>query len=133
MSKSVSTKSVSTKSVSTKSVPTNKALWEKAKKEANIHYKKPSAYKSGFIVKYYKDHGGKFKGTFHKKTGLSRWFLEEWTNQKGEIGYKKTTDLYRPNKKITAKTPKTWKEISNASIKKAKRQKSVNGRVKKFT
>lgn len=115
-----------------KPIPINKKLWEKAKKESDMHYSKPSAYKSGYIVKYYKDHGGKFKGIKHNKTGLSRWFLEEWTNQRGEIGYKKSTDLYRPSKRITSKTPKTWKELNKKQIKKAQHEKITKGRVKKF-
>ncbi len=114
------------------SIPKNKDLWNKAKEEANKHYKKHSAYKSGFIVKYYKDHGGTFIGKKHVKVGLSRWFLEEWTNQRGETGYKNKSDVYRLNKKITSKTPKTWKQLSNNQIIKAKRAKSRNGRVKKF-
>jgi hypothetical protein len=106
-------------------------LWNKAKKEAEKHFSKPSAYKSGFITKYYKDHGGKFKGK-PKMEGLKRWFAENWTNQRGTVGYKKPGDVYRPTKRITAKTPKTWSELTPSQIKRAKNKKKAVGRVNKF-
>lgn len=40
----------------------NQALYDKAKKIADEKYSKPSAYKSGFIVKSYKDMGGTYSG-----------------------------------------------------------------------
>lgn len=36
-------------------------LYEKVKKEADKVFSKPSAYKSAWIVKTYKDRGGKYK------------------------------------------------------------------------
>lgn len=45
--------------------PTNKKLYEKVKKQADKKFDKPSAYKSGWIVKQYKSLGGNYKG---KKT-----------------------------------------------------------------
>ncbi|MFN9910292.1 MAG: DUF5872 domain-containing protein, partial [bacterium] len=42
-------------------VPINKKLYERAKAEVYPRYKKPSAYRSGAVVKRYKDLGGKFK------------------------------------------------------------------------
>ena len=56
------------------SVPTNKKLYEKVKKIADEKYKKNSAYKSGYIVKTYKEMGGKYKGEKKEKEGLDRWF-----------------------------------------------------------
>ena len=109
----------------------NTALWNKAKSIADKHFKKPSGYKSGFITKYYKEHGGKFKGK-PKMEGLKRWFEEKWVNQRGEVGYKKKGDLYRPTKRVTSKTPKTWSELSKTQIKKAKEKKKKVGRVNKF-
>jgi len=44
----------------------DKELYDKAKAIADKTYKKPSAYKSGFIVKTYKDLGGTYSGD--KKT-----------------------------------------------------------------
>lgn len=81
-------------------VPTNEKLYEKVKKEAKRKFKVwPSAYASGWLVKTYKQRGGKYKKTSPKrksrrrrsvkmryskkktsrrKTGLGRWFSEEW-------------------------------------------------------
>ena len=40
----------------------NPELYQKAKQIADEKYSKPSAYKSGFIVKTYKDLGGTYSG-----------------------------------------------------------------------
>jgi len=80
--------------------PTNKKLYEKVKKEAKRKFKVwPSAYASGWLVRTYKQRGGKYKKispkrksrrrrsvkmryskkkTSRRKTGLGRWFSEEW-------------------------------------------------------
>ncbi len=42
------------------SIPINKKLYEEVKNKADEIYKKPSAYKSGYIVKEYKRLGGKY-------------------------------------------------------------------------
>jgi hypothetical protein len=49
--------------------------YKKAKHIADKKYKKPSAYKSGYISKLYKQFGGKYKST--KKRGLKTWFNKE--------------------------------------------------------
>ena len=108
-------------------------LWKKARKLADKIYEKPSAYKSGYITKKYKELGGKFKCCNKTKTGLSRWYKEKWVNQRGEVGYKKSGDIYRPTKKITKKTPVTYNELTNKQIKKASSIKKKKGRVKKFS
>lgn len=71
-------------------------------------------------------------GKKSKKKGLKRWFKEKWTNQRGEIGYKYKSDIYRPNQRITKKTPKTHRELTRKRIKKAREKKYVKGRVDKF-
>ena len=63
---------------------------------------------------------------------LGRWFKEEWKNQRGGEGYKKKGDVYRPTKRITKDTPKTFKELSKKDISKAQMEKKKTGRVKKF-
>lgn len=111
--------------------PINKKLWKKAKKEADKHYKKHSAYKSGFMVKFYKENGGKFKGS-KLKSELKRWFDEKWTNQRGTVGYKHKSDIYRPTFRINENTPKTWGEIPKKRILSARKEKYKHGRVKRF-
>jgi hypothetical protein len=94
------------------SIPIDKKLYEKVKKLADETYSKPSAYKSGFIVKTYKKMGGKYKDVDPHKP-LKRWFEEEWK----DIGNKKYP-VYRPTKRVNSKTPLTISEINPKNLKK---------------
>lgn len=87
-------------------------MYEKAKKLADKLYKKSSAYKSGFIVKKYKELGGTYSGEHNKNDGLSRWMKEKWT----DVGNKEYP-VYRPTKRITSKTPLTIDEIDPKQLK----------------
>jgi len=88
----------------------NQKLYDKAKKIADEKYEKPSAYKSGFIVKTYKSMGGTYTDD-DDPTDLKRWFKEEWKDIGG-----KDYPVYRPTKKISkTKTPLIPSEISNLS------------------
>ena len=120
-------------------IPNDKKLYEKIKAKIYKRIPKHSAYRSGLIVKEYKEafkkkYGNKqpYKGKKKTKEGLSRWFKEDWRNQRGGIGYKKAGDIYRPTKKITKKTPATFKELSKKEIERAKKEKKTKGRVDKF-
>lgn len=45
---------------------------------------------------------------------LKRWFKEKWKDQNGNsCGSKKTKGVKkcRPSKKVSKKTPKTWKQV----------------------
>ena len=104
--------------------PTNTKLYEKVKKMADAKYKKPSAYKSGWIVKTYKEMGGKYKGEKPKNTGLDRWYKEKWSDYAG-LDY----PVYRPTKRITKDTPLTTQEISPANlITQAIKKQSIKGK-----
>lgn len=111
--------------------PINKQLYETVKREIYRRYPEHSAYRSGLIVRRYKERGGKYKGD-KSKGDLGRWFKEEWKNQRGEVGYNKKGDVYRPTKRISKDTPKTFKELSPEDIKKAQKEKKIKGRVSKF-
>lgn len=87
-------------------IPIDKKLYEKAKAMASAIYAHPSAYKSGYIVKTYKDMGGKYREDNKPKT-LKRWFREKW----GDIGNRKYP-VYRPFVRISKATPLTASEIS---------------------
>lgn len=99
-----------------------------------------SAYRSAILVKQYKAAFAKKYGNddayFGKKptkrVGLKRWLAEDWRNQRGEIGYKYKSDIYRPTKRITPKTPITMGELSKSEISSARNRKSRTGRVKRF-
>lgn len=119
--------------------PIDKKLYNNIKKKVYKKYPKHSAYRSGFLVQEYKKkfaqkYGNKnsYSGMRTKKKGLSRWFLEDWKNQRGEVGYKYKNDVYRPTRRITKKTPKTFKELSKKKILKARTKKYRVGRVNRF-
>ena len=117
--------------------PTDKGLYEKIKNEITSQYK-PSGYRSGLIVRkykdeYYKKHKNNNAYTGNRETSsLKKWFLEDWKNQRGEIGYKKKGDIYRPSIRVNDTTPITWGELSSNQIAKAQKEKRTKGRVKSF-
>jgi len=89
----------------------NMKLYNKVKEQADKIYKKPSAYKSGYIVKKYKELGGTYSG---KKTssGLTSWYKEKWT----DIG-NKNYPVYRPTVKVNNNTPLLVSEIDPKNLK----------------
>lgn len=122
-----------------KNIPKDIKLYEKIKNNIYIKIPKHSAYRSGLIVKEYKKQYFKkyksdkaYTGIKNKKKGLSRWFKEKWVNQRGEIGYKIKSDIYRPMYRITNKTPLTYDELSKTEINKARKEKKKKGRVYRF-
>lgn len=56
----------------------NPNLYKKAKEIADITYKRNGAYKSMFIVKKYKELGGKYKEDKKNNTGL--WLEQKWVS-----------------------------------------------------
>lgn len=112
--------------------PKDKDLYEQVKAEIYAKYPKHSAYRSGLLVQEYKRRGGTYIGKENQKSGLNRWMSERWTNQRGEIGYKYKSDVYRPNIRITKDTPITFKELTKDEIKKARLEKAKTGHVKAF-
>jgi len=118
--------------------PKDKLLYNKIKEEITNKYK-PSAHRSGLLVKqykeeYYKKHKNNNAYSGDKKnSNLKRWFDEKWLNQRGEVGYKNKSDVYRPTIKINSKTPTTFKELTKEQIKKAQQEKKNKGRIKNFS
>ena len=76
--------------------------------------------------------GGTYKGSPNKHEGLNLWFAEDWRNQRGEVGYKFKSDVYRPTVRVNSKTPTTFKELTSVELKRARREKAAKGRVKQF-
>ena len=121
-------------------LPNDKKLYNKTKQYIYKKYPKHSAYRSGLLVQEYKKRFSKkygkkrdpYKGKKTEKKGLGRWFREKWVNQRGEIGYRYKSDVYRPSKRVTKKTPKTYKELSKQQIKIARSKKYRIGRVNRF-
>ena len=118
----------------------DKQLYEKIKKQIYKKIPKHSAYRSGILVKKYKEefkkkYGNKissYSGKKPVKKGLSRWFKEDWKSDTGKYKYTTASSVYRPTKRVTSKTPKTFSELTHNQLTKAKRQKAQLGRVKKF-
>ena len=100
----------------------NQELYNKVKKEADELYSKPSAYKSGWIVKTYKQRGGKYKDD-DKPKNLKRWYEENWIS----ISKPNEYPVYRPTKRITKDTPLTASEIDQ---KQAKEQIKLKQKIK---
>ena len=90
----------------------DKKIYALARKRADAIYKKSSAYKSGYIVKTYKELGGRYASDTKPKL-LARWFREDWK----DIGHKEYP-VYRPAIRVTKKTPLTISEIDPKQLKK---------------
>ena len=117
--------------------PNDQKLYNKVKKKVYSQYKVHSAYRSGQLVKQYKEayekkHGKDKKPYTGKSNKLKNWFREEWRTQEGSTTYKKKGDVFRPTKRISKKTPTTFKELTKKEIEQAKKEKKKTGRVKKF-
>ena len=120
--------------------PTDPILYKKVKDEIYKKITKHSAYRSGIVVQTYKkrfiDKHGPNKSPYtgkktHKK-GLKRWFKEKWVNQRGEVRYKHKSDIYRPSKRITRRTPLTHDALSPHELKRARSEKYRKKRVNRF-
>jgi hypothetical protein len=97
----------------------NPALYDKAKKLADEVYAKPSAYKSGFIVKKYKSLGGTYSNDSNPKN-LKRWYEENWR----DVG-NKSYPTFRPTKRINSKTPLLASEIKPSNLEKQIKLKQI--------
>ena len=87
-------------------------IYKKAVEIADKTYKTHSAYKSGFIVKKYKELGGRYADD-NKPKNLKRWHLEQWK----DVG-NRSYPVDRPSRKISKETPLTVKEIDPNNLKK---------------
>ena len=90
--------------------PNNKKLYRLAKLEADTKYKKSSAYKSGYIVKRYKQLGGTYSDD-DKPKKLKRWFSEKWK----DVGHS-SYPVYRPTVRINKHTPLLASEIDRNNL-----------------
>ena len=107
-------------------------LYNEVKEEIYKKYPKHSAYRSGLLDQEYKRRGGTYTGNEQQTEGLNRWFKEKWQNQRGEVGYKNKSDIYRPTVRVTKNTPTTFNELAKTDIEKARKEKAKNGKVRKF-
>ena len=123
-----------------KSTPKDQKLYGIIKTQLYKENPKHSAYRSGILVQRYKKAfklkhphiKDSYLGQTSKVQGLSRWFKEDWKSDTGKYLYTSKASVYRPTKRITKKTPKTFAELSKKELKSAKRKKAKYGRVKQF-
>jgi len=87
-------------------------LYERVKREADRIYQKPSAYKSGWMVKTYKSLGGTYSEDTKPKK-LKQWYEERWADI-GDRDY----PVFRPTVRVNKTTPLTVQEIDPANLKK---------------
>jgi len=92
--------------------PKNIELYNFVKHEADKIYKKSSAYKSGFIVRRYKEMGGEYIDD-NKPKKLQTWYKEQWSDV-GNQPY----PVYRPTIRVNSKTPLLVSEIDKNNLKK---------------
>ncbi len=114
----------------------NPELYKKAKKMADEKYKRHSAYKSMYLVKTYKDLGGKYS-TKKKMGKLERWKREKW---KSVLDYLNGKDIAcgsdkignnacRPTVRVDKETPMTIQQLIKKHGK-PKLRKLVNQKLK---
>lgn len=94
--------------------PKNLDLYEEAKKIVYKQYEKPSAYRSGALIKLYKKMGGEFIDD-NKEKPLKRWFKEKWIDV-NPLKNSSSYPVYRPTKRVNKKTPLTVQEIDKKNL-----------------
>ena len=67
-----------------------------------------------------------------KGLALKRWFKEDWRTPSGDKDYSGGDNTFRPTKKVSKKTPKTWSELTDAEKAAAKKEKKSKGRVSRY-
>jgi hypothetical protein len=129
-----------------KSSPSDPELYAEVKREAALRFNKPSAYRSGWIVKTYKERGGLYEGDGRARGGLWRWFREKWvdlTRPQPGGGYapcgrpssRSDAQSYptcRPTVRVSDETPLTVQELSSRSIRAAKHEKRSDPNARVF-
>ena len=86
-------------------------LYDRAKREIYSQYTKPSAFRSGALVKRYKELGGRYGGP-KPRSGLTQWFKEEWKDI-GNASY----PVFRPTRRVSKTTPLLPSEIDPKNLK----------------
>lgn len=75
-----------------------------------------------------------FKKVRKTKEGLAlkRWFKEDWRTPGGSKDYSDGDVVFRPTKKVSKDTPKTYGELSPSDIAAGRKEKKNKGRVSKY-
>lgn len=116
----------------------DKQLWRRIRTKTFKEIPQNSAYRSGILIRRYKEAGGRFKGK-KPTTGISRWFCEKWidvdywlkTKKQRPCGVEERCTKYcRPWIRIDSKTPTTVREASRADLIENVKRKKRGERVK---
>ena len=118
-------------------VPTDMKLYNAVKRKVYKRMPKHSAYRSGHLVRAYKaefakKHGARrrpYKGTAKP---LRTWYREKWRTDTGKKTYTSSSSVFRPTRRVSRATAKTFSELGRKRIQRAKREKRLTGRVRKF-
>ena len=94
------------------SIVIDKELYNLVKQKTDEVFKKPSAYKSGYILKTYKQLWWRYQDD-SKTKNLKRWFKDKWE----DVG-RQSYPVYRPTIRIYKHTPLTVDEIDKTILKK---------------
>jgi hypothetical protein len=75
-----------------------------------------------------------FKKVRKTKEGLAlkRWFKEDWQTPSGSKDYSDGDVVFRPTKKVSKDTPKTYSELSPSDIAASRKERKAKGRVSKY-
>jgi hypothetical protein len=107
-------------------LPTDQSLYEEAKDFIYSKYDKNSAFRSGAVVKEYKQQFAKKYGKETKPYSddnepkrLKRWFEEKWIDVNPLLGFKHADayPLFRPTKYVNQDTPTLFQEIPKSRLK----------------
>lgn len=101
--------------------PLDPDLYERARRAVDRVYKKPSAFRSGAIVKLYKRWGGRYADDSRPRN-LARWFKEKWEDvnpHKIRTSY----PVFRPTVRVSARTPLTVSEVDPSDLRRKSRLK----------
>ena len=126
---------------SNRSIPLDRELYEKVKRETIKKFDVyPSAYANGYLVKRYKELGGRYSSrSSRKNSNLKRWYDEQWVDisrpRKNSVGYEKCGrkssrsgkyPVCRPSVRASSQTPLTVRELSKRRRSSAIRRKQYN-------
>jgi len=94
-------------------IPIDTELYEEVKKYVYSIYSKPSAYRSGAVVKLYKQYGGRYIDDGERK--LKQWYKSKWTDVSNL--QKSHYPVYRPTVRVNKSTPLLVSEIDPKNLK----------------
>lgn len=107
-------------------LPTDETLYDEAKNFIYSKYKKNSAFRSGAVVKEYKQQFAEKYGkdtppysNDNKPKKLKRWFEEKWVDVNPLLNFKDADayPLFRPTNYVNKDTPTLFQEIPKERLK----------------